>query len=566
MGWLLHHRVPGTRALAFLGGASYAMYLWHRDLMISFGVVGVAARRGRGGGVVGDRRAARPRVGAPGLGGMASQACRGADRASGPRRPRDASRRRTSTDSATPPGSVGPDLRRVPAPRHPRDGRDRWLLLPRHLDRRVRAPPEHRPAVARARGGARAAAGTDRPAPRREMVHRDPRGRVARRPGGSTRGLGPVRRARGRSTARPTTSFARHARRPPRAAARMRGSCSPRSTGPRSTPRSGTPPRRSRARIRMCSDPASCSSTAARSRTAQPGLRPHLFASFADAGYAVADIEYRLAPPPRWQDARADVLCALGWFQSVATTYGVDPARIVVMGDSAGGNLALVAAYTPGQAASGDDPAPSCNVSPAPPAGVIALYPTADLAATWADVRELADETPFPELYVGGSPTEFPDRYEAASVQRLVRAGLPQTLVITGTNDLLVRVERVRDLVAQPARRRVAGRARRGAVRGPRLRRAGQRVRRTARGDVAAGLHGVDSTPRIGRRAGRLSPATRRRAGPAWSRRGTPGWDCSNRDRTGSGGDRPSERPASEFRRPGRPRQSQARRTRRTRW
>jgi peptidoglycan/LPS O-acetylase OafA/YrhL len=41
MGWLLHHRVPGTRALAFLGGASYAMYLWHRDLMISFGVVGV---------------------------------------------------------------------------------------------------------------------------------------------------------------------------------------------------------------------------------------------------------------------------------------------------------------------------------------------------------------------------------------------------------------------------------------------------------------------------------------------------------------------------------------------
>jgi peptidoglycan/LPS O-acetylase OafA/YrhL len=41
MGWLLHHRVPGARALAFLGGSSYALYLWHRDLLIAFGVFGV---------------------------------------------------------------------------------------------------------------------------------------------------------------------------------------------------------------------------------------------------------------------------------------------------------------------------------------------------------------------------------------------------------------------------------------------------------------------------------------------------------------------------------------------
>lgn len=76
-----------------------------------------------------------------------------------------------------------------------------------------------------------------------------------------------------------------------------------------------------------------------------PGLRPHLFTLLAQRGFAIVDIEYRLAPPPRWQDAPADVLCALGWFQSNASTYGVDPAQIVVMGDSAGGNLALVAAY-----------------------------------------------------------------------------------------------------------------------------------------------------------------------------------------------------------------------------
>jgi acetyl esterase/lipase len=180
-----------------------------------------------------------------------------------------------------------------------------------------------------------------------------------------------------------------------------------------------------------------------------PGLRPHLFAMLADAGYALADVEYRLSPPPRWQDAPADVLCALGWFQSVAPTYGVDPARIVVIGDSAGGNLAQVAAYGLGYTGPGGAPTPSCDVSPVAPAGVIAVYPTADLAGTWADVREVSDEQPFPELYVGGTPTEFPDRYAAASVDRLIRAGLPPTLILTGANDLLVRVERMRDLATR---------------------------------------------------------------------------------------------------------------------
>jgi peptidoglycan/LPS O-acetylase OafA/YrhL len=37
----MEHRVPAARALAFAGGASYAMYLWHRDLFTSFGVFGV---------------------------------------------------------------------------------------------------------------------------------------------------------------------------------------------------------------------------------------------------------------------------------------------------------------------------------------------------------------------------------------------------------------------------------------------------------------------------------------------------------------------------------------------
>jgi peptidoglycan/LPS O-acetylase OafA/YrhL len=43
MGWLLNHRLPGSHALGFLGGASYATYLWHKDALIALGPwVGVA--------------------------------------------------------------------------------------------------------------------------------------------------------------------------------------------------------------------------------------------------------------------------------------------------------------------------------------------------------------------------------------------------------------------------------------------------------------------------------------------------------------------------------------------
>jgi acetyl esterase/lipase len=175
------------------------------------------------------------------------------------------------------------------------------------------------------------------------------------------------------------------------------------------------------------------------------GARPYLFSGLARAGLIVVDVEYRLAPPPRWEDAPGDVLCALGWMQSRATTLGIDPTRITVMGDSAGGNLALIAAYAPGSVAG---PRSSCDFNPLPPAAVVAVHPVADLSRTWADLRELFDATPFPEVYTGGTPTAVPDRYEAGSVGRLVRAGLPPTLLYTGVNDVLVRVDQVRDLAS----------------------------------------------------------------------------------------------------------------------
>lgn len=41
IGWVAGVRIPFARGLAFAGGASYAMYLWHKDLFMSFGVLGL---------------------------------------------------------------------------------------------------------------------------------------------------------------------------------------------------------------------------------------------------------------------------------------------------------------------------------------------------------------------------------------------------------------------------------------------------------------------------------------------------------------------------------------------
>jgi len=59
-----------------------------------------------------------------------------------------------------------------------------------------------------------------------------------------------------------------------------------------------------------------------------------------DLGLTVASVEYRLAPKHRFPAAYDDCLTVWNWLQSNADILGIDPARIVVSGQSAGGGLA----------------------------------------------------------------------------------------------------------------------------------------------------------------------------------------------------------------------------------
>jgi acetyl esterase/lipase len=164
----------------------------------------------------------------------------------------------------------------------------------------------------------------------------------------------------------------------------------------------------------------------------------------AEQGYTVFDIDYRLAPQPNYLTATGDVKCAVRWVKEHAAEFKIAPERIVLMGRSAGAHLALLAAFSAGDArfpATCQDSETSENVR-----AVVSLYAPIDLLWAYDNPanRFVIDGPATLSRFLGGSPhesKEIRERFILASPTAHVTEKTPPTLLIHGGRDQLVRFE-----------------------------------------------------------------------------------------------------------------------------
>ncbi len=158
----------------------------------------------------------------------------------------------------------------------------------------------------------------------------------------------------------------------------------------------------------------------------------------ASRGYAVWNIEYRRlgAPGGGWPGTLRDVASAIDYLATlVHKGIQLDLNRVIVVGHSAGGHLALWTAAR-------NKPGSFFRKMSVPPIAAAGLAPISDLSMAF---RQSVGENPVAEL-MGGSPTEYPDRYAAASPIELLPLGVPQ-LLIHGVRDEAVAIDLSRTYV-----------------------------------------------------------------------------------------------------------------------
>lgn len=147
-------------------------------------------------------------------------------------------------------------------------------------------------------------------------------------------------------------------------------------------------------------------------------------------GSVVVSVDYRLAPEARWPAAADDVYAATAWAARNAERWGADPGRLVIAGDSAGGNLAAVTAM---MARDRGGPEIACQAL---------IYPVIAADFSTASYRRFGEGfyntaaamAWYWDQYLPGS-TDRTHRY--ASPIQDVRVGLPPAVVITAGCDPL---------------------------------------------------------------------------------------------------------------------------------
>jgi len=162
---------------------------------------------------------------------------------------------------------------------------------------------------------------------------------------------------------------------------------------------------------------------------------------FAQRGYVTVCIDYRLSNEALFPAALHDCKHAVLWLQAHADNYGVDPYRIAVAGDSAGGHLSALLALTPGikeleEYSSNYWHEAKVNL-------VIVFYGVFDFYSLWKYARKnrIQGTEQAVRGFLGGSPYEVPQRYAMASPINYVNEASPPFLLFHGRKDKSVPCE-----------------------------------------------------------------------------------------------------------------------------
>lgn len=152
---------------------------------------------------------------------------------------------------------------------------------------------------------------------------------------------------------------------------------------------------------------------------------PELNSYLAKQGYHVVSINYRLAPDNLYPAPIEDVAKAIAHIRKNAEQMSIDSNRLVLLGRSAGGQIALDAAY------SLNDPSIK---------GVISYYGPTDMVWGYSYPANplVLDSKKIMEDYLGGTYDQVPANYIRSSATHSVKSNSVPTLLIQGKNDPLV--------------------------------------------------------------------------------------------------------------------------------
>lgn len=161
-------------------------------------------------------------------------------------------------------------------------------------------------------------------------------------------------------------------------------------------------------------------------------------------GYAAFTVDYRLSPTAPFPAAVDDVEAAVAYVRTHAATYRVDPARIVLMGGSAGAHLALLAGLR-GQGPAATGARVSAVVAFSPPTDLTTLAPGGrpeqPLCAVDGTQCRVIGLEQLAARWLGCAPDACPERAAAASPLRHVDATDPPVWVVNGSDEVIPLVQ-----------------------------------------------------------------------------------------------------------------------------